>query len=244
MKDSIKVYWFLVLIFAICSAISIFLPQGNFISEKPLPAPKPIIALVVFIFIFLIYGGLGFLGLILSKKLNFTDMLDKNISNKKRFLLPLLLGIIFGIIIIMLDLLFSNFNSVGKLIHPPFPTSLSASISAGIGEEIIFRLFFITFWVWLISLVLLKGRYKNQIFWIITIISALIFSLAHIPSLMILFNFKSISDIPTMLLLEIILMNSLISIPAAYYFRKYGFLTAIGIHFWTDIIWHFLYPLL
>ena len=25
---------------------------------------------------------------------------------------------------------------------------------------------------------------------------------------------------------------------AAYIFRAYRFLTAVGIHFWTDIVWH------
>jgi hypothetical protein len=40
------------------------------------------------------------------------------------------------------------------------------------------------------------------------------------------------------------LLNWVISIFAAYYFRKYGFLAAVGIHFWTDIIWHVIWGII
>lgn len=42
------------------------------------------------------------------------------------------------------------------------------------------------------------------------------------------------------LLVLIIVGNSLIGLPAAWLFRKYGFLAAVGMHFWTDIVWHVL----
>ncbi len=35
----------------------------------------------------------------------------------------------------------------------------------------------------------------------------------------------------------------LISIFGAYYFKKYGFFAPVGIHFWTDIVWHVLWGL-
>jgi len=40
------------------------------------------------------------------------------------------------------------------------------------------------------------------------------------------------------------LLNGLMSIFAAYYFRKYGFLAPVGIHFWADIVWHVLWGLI
>lgn len=241
MEKSIRIYLSLVIILAICSAINIFLPQGNLISSTPLPASKPVMALVVFGIIFFLYGGLGFLGLYLSRKLGFTKIWDENVSNKQRFLTPLFTGIILGVFLIVMDLIFSQFNGIGRFIHPPFPTSFFASVTAGIGEEIIFRLFFISFWVWLISSLILKGKAKNKVFWIISIISAFVFAIGHIPSIMILFGMKSITEISPILWGEIILLNGTISIFCAYYFRKYGFLTAVGIHFWTDIVWHVVY---
>lgn len=235
---SLKIYIGLIITLAIMAAINIFLPQGVFLSTQTLPASKPVLALANAAIMLIFYGGLGFLGLKLSSKLGFADIWDLRVSNKQRFLIPALVGGGIGIFFILADVIFSKFHSLGPIPHPPFPASLVASVTAGIGEEVIFRLFFISFWVWLISYVILKKRWQNQVFWVVTLFSALAFALGHFPSVMILFDLNTIQEIPFALTSEIILLNGVISIFAAYYFRKYGFLAAVGIHFWTDIIWH------
>ncbi len=235
---SLKIYIGLIVTLAILAAINVFLSQGVFLSTQTLPASKPVLALANAAIMLILYGGLGFLGLKLSSKLGFADIWDLRVSNKQRFLIPALVGGVIGIFFILADVIFSKFHSLGPIPHPPFPTSLVASVTAGIGEEVIFRLFFISFWVWLISYVILKKRWQNQVFWVVSIFSALAFALGHFPSVMILFGLNTIQEIPFTLISEIILLNGVISIFAAYYFRKYGFLAAVGIHFWTDIIWH------
>jgi len=216
------------------------LPQGSLLPAQ-LPASKPVIALVSAAIALVLYGGLGFLGLKLSQKLGFADLWDPKVSNKQRFLLPALIGICLGIFFIIADAIFSQFQALGPLPHPPFPTSLAASAAAGIGEELIFRLFFISFGVWLISYVLLKGKWQNQIFWIVAVLSALAFALGHLPSMMLLLDFKTVGEIPPALMSEIILLNGVLSLFAAYYFRKFGFLAAVGIHFWADVVWHVIW---
>lgn len=191
--------------------------------------------------ILVLYGGLGFVGLKLSQKLGFADLWDPKVSHKQRFLLPALIGIGLGIFFILADAIFSQFQPSGLLPHPPFPTSLVASATAGIGEELIFRLFFISFWVWLISYVLLKGKWQNQTFWIVAVLSALAFALGHLPAAMLLLEFKTVSEIPPALISEIIILNGVLSLFAAYYFRKFGFLAAVGIHFWADVVWHVIW---
>lgn len=134
----------------------------------------------------ILYGGLGFIGLKLSQKIGFTDIWDSKISHKQRFLIPALVGGGIGIFFILADVIFSKFHNLGSIPHPPFPSSILASATAGIGEEVIFRLFFIPFWVWLISYVILKNRWQNKVFWVVTIFSALAFALGHFPSVMVL----------------------------------------------------------
>jgi hypothetical protein len=238
-----KTYFLLVLLLAVISSTNIFLPQGALLGVYELPASRPVTALAAFFIVGIIYGGLGLLGLHLSNKLGFSSIWSESVTNNQRFVQPALIGIGIGIFFIISDIVISNFNTVGHLPHPPFPTSLTASIAAGIGEEIVFRLFFISFWLWLISSLLLKGKGKNTIFWIITAFSAVAFSLGHLPSIMSSFSYTTFTQIPAMLLFEIILLNSVLSFFAAYYFRKYGFLAAVGIHFWTDLVWHVIYGL-
>ncbi len=238
---SVKIYVGLIITLAVLAAINVFLPQGSFLPilpAKKLPAPKPVLALVNAAIMLILYGGLGLLGLKLSQKLGFADIWDSKVSNRQKFLVPALIGIAIGIFFIFADATLSQFHTLGPLPHPPFPTSLVASVVAGIGEELIFRLFFISFWVWLISYVILRKRWQNQIFWIIAILSALAFAFGHIPSVMLLFGLKTVSEIPLALMSEIIILNGILSLFAAYYFRKFGFLAPVSIHFWTDVVWH------
>lgn len=243
-SSSIKVFFALILTLALVSAISILLPQGNLVAPempaKTLP-PKSVMLIVTFFGICIAYGGLGFIGLKLSRKLGFPDIIDPKISNKQRFFISAVIGIFCGLFLILADTLFSKFNPLGPLPHPPFPMSITASIAAGIGEETIFRLFFIPFWMWLISFVILKKRYKNQIFWLVNIFSALAFAAGHFPSVMVLIKVKTFAEIPPVMITEMFLLNGVISILAGYYLRKFGFLTAVGIHFWADIVWHVLW---
>lgn len=241
LSPSIKIYIVLVITYALLAAVNIFLPQGSFLPLSELPAARPVIALVNAAVVLILYGGLGYLGLKLSQKLGFAEIWDPKVSNRDRFLAPALIGAGLGLVFILVDALFSRLHSLGPLPHPPFPASLVASAAAGIGEEIIFRLFFISFWVWLVSHVLLKKKWQNRIFWIIAVFSALAFAVGHIPSVMILSGLQAVSEIPSALLAEIILLNGALSLFAAHYFRKFGFLAPVGIHFWADVIWHVIW---
>ncbi len=235
---STRIYFGLVVILALLAGICVLLPQGSMTQAQNLPAPGSVLALVNAAVMLVFYGGLGFLGLYLSRKLGFADIWDPKVSSRQRFLVPLIAGTGTGIFFIVADLIMSRFHTFGPLPHPPFPTSLVASAVAGIGEELIFRLFFISFWVWLISWVLLKNKWQNLVFWVVSVMSAIAFAFGHLPSIMMLYGLKTINEIPPALLGEVILLNGMVSIACAYYFRKYGFLAAVGIHFWTDIVWH------
>ena len=52
---------------------------------------------------------------------------------------------------------------------------------------------------------------------------------------------ESVNQVPAALLGEVILLNGVVSLFAAYYFRRYGFLAAVGVHFWMDVVWHVIW---
>ncbi len=119
-----------------------------------------------------------------------------------------------------------------------------ASLSAGIGEEMVFRLFFIPLLVWLVSRVVLKGQQEQVVFWNAAIFSAVFFAAGHIPSVMYLLDVASLSDIPAAMLAEMFLLNGVLSLVAAYLMRKSGYLAAVTLHTSTDIVWHVIWGLL
>ena len=244
MSTSTRVFILLAILMGLLSAFNLLLPQSAAGSGLPamdltkLPAPLPVMMLAVFAIVMVAYGGLGFLGLKLSQKLGFPNLICPDVSNRQRFGLPALVGAIVGVFLILMDLVFTNIFAVARLPHPPFPTSLVASLSAGIGEEIIFRLFFISFWTWLISYVVLRRRWLMPIYWVISTLSAVVFSASHFPALMYLQQATGVSQFSPALIVEIFLLNGLLSLVAAYFLKKSGYLAAAGVHFWADVVWH------
>jgi hypothetical protein len=239
-----RIYIFLVTIYALMAVLNFFLPQGSYAAPVPaeqMPASPLVIALANAGIVLVVYGGLGLLGLYFSRKLGLPEIWDSAVSNRQRFFIPGLVGLGSGVFFILMDLLFSSTNGIGRLPHPPFPTAIVASVSAGIGEEIMFRLFFITFWTWLVSQVILRGRWQTPVYAVFSFLSAVAFSMAHLPAVMFLQGWSELGQVPAMLLVEILLLNGALSLLAAYFFRKYGFLAPVGVHIWNDIVWHALW---
>lgn len=243
-STSTLIYWGLIGLLALLTAVSIYLPYGDFApaaAQGPLPAPRPVIALVAAIGVFLVYGGLGYLGLFLARRLGFADVWGAHVANRQRFLWPAALGAGLGILFIVSDLAFGRYFGVARLPHPPFPTSLVASLTAAIGEEALFRLFFIPFWVWLISGVVLRGRGREAVFWLVTLASAVAFAAGHLPSFLFLMGVQDPAELGFPLLVEIFLLNGVLSVAAGATLRSWGFLAPVGIHFWADFVWHVLW---
>ena len=243
LSTSAKILAGLVITLTLISVIYSFLPQPDYLPAQDIDIKisKTLAHLMNVGMAFFLYGGLGYLGLLLSRKTGFPEFWDSKFTLKQRLLTPALIGIALGVFIIVFELVFGRFHDLGPLPHPPFPSSILATMGAAIGEEILFRLFFIPFWIWLISQILLKHRWQTQIFWFVTFFSAIVFSLIHIPTVMIVYGLENIYQIPDALMIGILVVNSVVSFFAAWYFKKYGFLTAVGIHFWTNIVWHVIW---
>jgi hypothetical protein len=245
--SSTTIYVILIVVLAVLGGVNIFLPQGSFtatVSADQLPASKPVMALATGGMLLIGYGGLGYLGLRLAQRLGFPALWDPELSHRQRWLVPALVGAATGLFFVVADALLRPLHGSGPLPHPPFPTSIVASTTAAIGEELVFRLFFIPLWMWLISTLLLRGRWQNGVFWIVAVLSALAFALGHLPAVMLTLGIDQVSDVPIALMAEIVLLNGVLSLLAAHYFRRYGFLAAVGIHFWADVVWHVLWGLI
>ncbi len=236
----------LIVLYAILAGVSLFLPQGAGAAPLPaaMPAPLPVMALAAGAVTLVVYGALGLIGLFLSRKLGLPEIWDARVTNRQRFLIPALVGAAVGVILIVGDLVFSPINGIGRFPHPPFPMSIIAAISAAIGEETMFRLFFISFWTWLVSKIILRGRAFTPVYWVFSVLSALAFGMGHLPSIMALYQWTDISQVPSVLLGELLLLNGIMGLAAAWLFKKYGFLAPVGVHLWADVVWHVIWGLL
>ena len=159
------------------------------------------------------------------------------------FWLPLIIGVIAGVLLVLGDRLFMWAGDLPSLPHPPFPFAIVASASAGIGEEIMFRGFVMGLWAYLLNLLLRRWRMTGLALWIANVIAALAFAAGHLPTVMVLYNAASPAELPSLLVAEIFVLNAVVSLAAGWRYMTSGLVAAIGIHFWADIVWHVLWPL-
>ena len=194
--------------------------------------------------VIIVYGLLGLAGMWFARKLEIPTMYREEAGWSAWVLRPALLGLGIGIIFVIVDQLFALATAATGFAHPTFPLSLIASASAGIGEEIMFRGFVMGLWAFLLNLLLRRRTGKRAALWVGNVIAALAFSAGHLPGAMALFGATTLADIPTWVLAEGVLLNSLVALVAGERYMKDGLVAAMGIHFWTDIVWHVIWPLM
>ncbi len=216
--------------------------SGQFDLSSLPDVPNWLLGLINAAIIVVLYGGLGFLGYWLARKLGLPGIFRKNNSWKNWFLLPLILGVVVGIFMVATDKLLAIASNWNGFPHPAFPMSLIASATAGIGEEILYRGFFLTLWAFLLSRIFRKQSQQSTVLWVANIFAAIVFAAAHIPGTMMLLKIQTISGIPAPALIELFLLNGIVGVVAGDRYIKDGLVSAIGVHFWVDIVWHVLYP--
>jgi hypothetical protein len=117
-----------------------------------------------------------------------------------------------------------------------FPASLVAYPLAGILEEIIFRLFLTTTFVWIISSVLLGGRWQEAIFWGVAVFLGVFYTLSQLSL------YREVTgtlDILTLAQFFTVIAANFIVV--AFLYRKFGFLAAISMRMGDYLLWHIIW---
>ena len=202
--------------------------------------------------ILVVYGIAGLAGLGFARRLGLPGTYRPAAGWKSWLVWPLLAGILVGVVIVLVDRLFTPAIRAALaptqdwqgFAHPEFPLSLIASLTAGIGEEILFRSFVLGFWAYLLNLLLRRWQATRLALWIANLIAALAFAASHIATATLLVGVPTPADLPVAILAELLLLNGILGLVAGGLSFRDGLVAAIGVHFWADIVWHTLYPLI
>jgi hypothetical protein len=160
-------------------------------------------------------------------------MWDRWISNKQRFWIPALVGVGLGIVMFLFDLA----QPLGSEAQTRFPDSLIVFSLAGIIEEIIIHLFLTTLLIWLISGLLLKGRYQEPVFWVVAVGGAVLYWLVQVNAIRTYFPEQFSIALATQIFLVIVGTIT----AGAYVFRKGGFLAALSLRYGFYLVWHIIW---
>ena len=223
-----------------------------------LPVPLSVLLTVQFIQSLVISVIAIFAGLYFAKKVGFgLPILEgwlegKPVKDYIKSILPISigLGIIAGVLIIGLDYIFSFagavINVTSSQLTPPAWQGFLASFYGGINEEILLRLFLMTFIVWiffkgLIGWILFKifkikktkiEKPTNLMIWSAIILAAILFGIGHLPTL------AAITTLTPILIARTIILNSVGGIIFGWLYWKKGLESAMLAHFSADIILH------
>ena len=167
--------------------------------------------------------------LFFQEKAKLPNFWQDNITHKKRFLFPIAIGIVFGILDVLV------FKSI---LHPepyqelppfvqPFPYSIFIYISGAFEVEVFYRLIPLTL-ILLFGNWYKDGEYYNTFFWAGAILTAIREPLEQLPEVNVL--------LLTYSLFTGLLMNFL----QAIWYRKAGFLATLSIRLGHYLIWHIL----
>lgn len=193
--------------------------------------------------VLVMYGVLGLVGYWFARKLGLPGIFSEDGNWNRWFLIPLLLGLISGVMVIIGDVLFAPINGFGRMVHPEFPISIFASLSAGIGEEITFRMFVFGLWGLIFNWLLKRFNGRTAALWIANVIAALAFGAGHLGTMMFLTGASSPAELSPVLWIEMLLLNGVIGLLAGWRYMKDGLVAAAGVHFWTDIVFHVFWGL-
>lgn len=217
--------------------------QGDILKAAPVALP-----LVILIIVFqsaLLFAVLTFIGLKLSNKLGLQMPIIERIATKEKIDFNLkamiktsvLLGLLTGIIIVLLDFVFFKFGleSLFKQLSVPIWQGFLASFYGGISEEIVMRLFFMTFIVWLISKITKsKGKIieNKLIMWTSILIASLLFGIAHLPIT------AELTTLTPLVVFRALLLNGIGGVVFGWLYWKKGLESGMIAHFSADIILH------
>ena len=201
--------------------------QSSAVDLAQLPMSLPLIIAIqiaqnAILFAIAISGGLFFAGRVgLGTPILDAITLGESVTDRVRAILPLsfIFGIVSTLVILGLEFFFFQPAMMKELgdtaaalnlqtSQPAAWKGFLASFYGGIAEEILLRLFVMSFLVWL-GRFLSKtshGKPTNRIFWIANILAAVLFGLGHLPTMALLVPLTSL------VIARTILLNGLIGV--------------------------------
>ena len=223
-----------------------FTLQGGLPAELPFPLPilivlatlQTTILIAIAIFAGLVLGDRVGLGApILVSWVEKRPVLDQF---RSIILVSIVLGVVVGLLIIVVDFVFSIFIEPIGYVVPPIWQGLLASLYGGVTEELLTRLFLVSLLVWLISRVWKTTERKPTAYgyWLAIIVAAVLFGIGHLPAT------AALATLTSGIIARTILLNSIGAVTFGWLYWERGLESAMIAHFSADILLHVLFPLL
>ena len=180
--------------------------------------------------ILLAVASCGLFGLMLAPYARFPDMWDRAVKHRNRLLVPVVWGIVYGLVTVARDL--PNPSEI----HLHYPASIPFYAYGAVFLEILLRLFGVTLLTWLIGEVLLMGYLRSVAFWVANVVTSLYEPLPHLWAD--LQQVEQPVQVPATVVNWAFHPLFLSNLLTGYLYRRFGFLTAVLFRMSFYAVWH------
>lgn len=263
MKTLINWKVFLVLWIASILSVIAILPyslslQSSIVQNLNLPLPLPVVIILQVIQNAILFAVLIFSGMWMASRVGLgTPVLDaatrgEPVADRVRRILPLsvILGVVGTLLVLGLEIFVFQPALLKELGNPANALNLRtsqpaawkgflASFYGGIAEEVLLRLFMMSFFVWLGRFLskTAAGTPTNAVFWIANVLAAVLFGLGHLPA-------TSLQvPLTPLVVTRAVVLNGLLGIAFGWLYWKRGLEAAMISHFSADLVLHVLLAL-
>lgn len=172
---------------------------------------------------------LGLPFLFLFAKAGLPDFWDEKITDRQRLLYPLLIGLVFGLLDVLIIKVIQHPEPYTELppFLQPFPYSLFLYTSGAFEIEVFYRLIPLTLLLW-IGKQAFEGRYFNYFMWVGLILTSIREPLEQFP------------DGKWWFMAYALFTGFLMNFLQARFFIKYGFVASLTLRLGHYLVWHIL----
>ena len=168
---------------------------------------------------------------------------EKQLPNfsRKGVWLSVSITFVLSVLLILSDLfLFSPFisSAIGEQVKPIWWQGILAMIYGGITEELMLRLFGMTFIVWVLAVIMRREKeaIPPSFYYIAIFLTAILFGIGHLPATMELFG-----ELSAIIVTRAIVLNGLVGVWFGYLYWRKGLEYAIIAHMSADFFIHVLF---
>ncbi|HET6845809.1 MAG TPA: hypothetical protein VFH29_03185 [Anaerolineales bacterium] len=193
-----------------------------------------------------IVAGMGLIGALLAEPTGFMPAFDSRVTNRRRFLLPLLAGIGIGVLAVLIDIVtqgtkFIETQAGEASFNVYFPASLLVYTAGTVSVEALYRLLPFPLLFGLIAYVILRRRADSKVFTVLAVVLALFEPLTQGLGIL----FMKPTENPWIPFLTLFLPYFITSYPMnliqAFLFRRRGLLASFSMRIGYYLVWHILY---
>jgi membrane protease YdiL (CAAX protease family) len=178
----------------------------------------------------------------------------ERVADRVRAILPLsiILGVMGTLVLLALEFFYfqpamlKEFAAAANALNlktsqPAAWKGFLASFYGGISEEILLRLFTMSFFVWLGRFIskTADGKPTAAVIWIANILAAVLFGLGHLPAVSLMVQVP----LTPLVIARTLVLNGLLGIVFGWLYWKRGLEAAMVSHFSADIVLHVLLAL-